>query len=247
MKRKTEYSVKQLADAFRPVYDGFFYAAYAVTGNDRAAEKALIRAMLRFNGEISEKEVIRAALEVASENEFPVNFDASLGEDERAGALGEWISCQSDEFRRAVTLRFGIGLDVRGTAAAMGISGAKVRKMLETAVKSASRYSGRTNPEKALQKICETDRSEARLAPDYNTLIRALENRRASGEGETGKKRNLRSVFNGFTAVVALLVLTALIWICVLLAGYFRETYLTRQAEGSASLKTVTEDVHAGV
>ena len=246
MKKQTEYTVKQLAEAFRPYYEECFYTAYAVVGNDRAAEKALIRAMLRYKGEVSEKEIVRAALEVKAENPCPVNFDCPLGEDARAGTLGEWLSNQSDELRRAVALRYRCGLDARETAEAMGISGAKLRKMLDTALRHASKR-GRASPESALAGICRMERKEARLAPDFNTLIRALENRRASGDDETVHRKKLRGALNGLLTAAALLILAAVIWICVLLASYFRESYANSHGRSSANETTVTEDVHARV
>lgn len=247
MKKSEPITVKRISEIYRPIYRKLYFMAYAVTGNDRSAERALIQTMLLANRADAEKEIVRRAMEARSEAGEAVNFDCLTGDEDDGDAVTEALCVLSDEERRAVMLRYGLSLSVREIAEATDSTAGKVKKRLESALSEVSRSVKAADAERMISRVCAKEISASQLAPDFGTVLRAAENQLSSSAEPVKKGRRIRGTVNWLTAVAALVILGVMLWACAILLDYFRQTYDETKSTQVGIETTVTEDIDARV
>ncbi len=243
MNVKNGGTLKRMTEEYREIYNELFYIAYAVTGNDRAAEEALISVMLDPSsvsdprGRVTERALsIRSS--AAAEQNFLCFLDSPT---DTPNALADWLSGESDETRRCVMLKYGCSLSVSDIATATDMPSALVRRALLNARKSAERFS--RGAEKALIALCAREISKNSFAPDFNSLLRAAE---AHGEafGKNAARKPVKSAASWILAAVMLIALGIVIWMSAVMLDYYREKNkeLTPQTVGHVIIAREVRD-----
>ena len=247
MKKSEPITVKRLSEIYRSSYRKLFFMAYAVAGNERGAERALIQTMLSASPGDAEREIIRRAMEVRSEGGESVDFDCLIGGEDENDPLSDALCLMSEEDRRLVMLRCGLRLSVRETAEAVGIAPGRVRRRLER-VFSELRASARcAEPERALSRLCVKEMQASELAPDFGTVLRAAENQLSASAEPVKRVRRVRGTVSWISAIAALILLGIMLWVCAILLDYFRQTYQEPESVQVGMITTITEDSDARV
>ncbi len=222
MKAQNGVSLRRMTEEYKEIYNELFYIAYAVTGNDRAAEEALIRVMLDPSAVNDPRgRVTKTALSVRAASAAEQNFYCFLDSPTDApNALADWLSGESDETRRCVMLKYGCFLSVSDIAVATDMPAALVRRALANARKSAERFTRR--PEKALASLCAREISKNSSAPDFNSILRAAE---AHGEAfnKNEARKPVKSAVSWVIAAVMLIALGVIIWLSAVMLDYYRD------------------------
>ncbi len=242
MSARESVSMKEIAQRYRDSYRGMYYAACAIMGSERAAERALVSAMIDDRGDDMEglKRHALAELEEARGESF---FSCLSGDIDETDELYEWLLMEADDTRRAVMLRYGLHMSVREIALAMDKSAAHVRRMLETVRKAALRRAG-NEAEGRIAGICRREIASSPIAPDYGTILRAVENRLKTDGRSLPARRRVRGVVSYLAALVLLLVLGGMLWTSAILLDYYRQTY-QQDAETIQTAEPVTEGYNA--
>lgn len=244
MNEKETISMKEIAQRYRDSYRSMYYAAYAITGNERAAERALVSAMIDGRGDDRER-VKRHALAELEEARSESFFSCLSGEIDETDELYDWLVLEADDTRRAVMLRYGLSMSGREIALVMNKGAAYVRRTLEATRKIALRRAG-SEAEKRIAAICRREIASSPIAPDYGTILRAVENRLKAGGRSAPAQHRVRGAVSNLVALVLLLVLGAMIWASTILLDYYRQTYQQEQRlETIQTAEPVTEGYNA--
>lgn len=223
MSAKETIPMKEIAQRYRDSYRGMYYAACAITGSERAAERALVSAMIDGRGDDLER-VKRHALAELEEGRGESFFACLSGEIDETDELHDWLVLEADDTRRAVMLRYGLGMNGREIALVMDKSAAYVRRTLEAARKTALRRAG-SGAEGRIAAICRREIASSPIAPDYSTILRAVENRLKTDGHALPARHRVRGAVSYLVALALLLVLGAMIWASTILLDYYRQTY----------------------
>ncbi len=244
MSAKQAISMKEIAQRYRDSYRGMYYAACAITGSERTAERALVSAMLDGRGDDLER-VKRHALAELEEGRGESFFSCLSGEIDETDELYDWLVLQADDTRRAVMLRYGLGMNGREIALVMDKSAAYVRRTLEAARKTALRRAG-SEAEGRIAAICRREIASSPIAPDYGTVLRAVENRLKTNGHALPARHRVRGAVSYLVALALLLVLGTMIWASTILLDYYRQTYQQEQkAETTQTAEPMTEGYNA--
>ena len=247
MKKSEPITVKRLSEIYRASYRRLYFMAYAVAGNERAAERALIQTMLSAAPGDAEREIVRRAMEARGEGEESVDFDCLIGGEDENDPISDALCLMSEEDRRLVMLKCGLKLTAREMAEVLGISPGRVKKRLER-VFSEIRASARcADTERALIRLCAKEMQASELAPDFGTVLRAAENQLSASAEPVKRVRRIRGTVSWFSAIAALIVLGIMLWVCAILLDYFRQTYQETRSVQVGIITTITEDSDARV
>jgi len=243
MKKKNGFNFRSMAFRYEEIYRDLFVYAYAITGNDRTAETALVSSMVLPISEHEDFEkaafenLKRCAIETASNNAFDENFTCFDADFESMDSLNEWISEIADDEKRIILLRYGVELANREIAVALGSTYAKIRETVERLKAEGARHvkhGQKIVP--ALRKLSRKELEKTDASPDFNTLLRACENLLRTETEKSRKRKPMKRLVSWAFAAVAMIFLLSMIWISTVLISYFREAW---REETGAKTETV--------
>ncbi|MBQ3079948.1 MAG: sigma-70 family RNA polymerase sigma factor [Clostridia bacterium] len=230
MRNDREKNLKYIADLYRQLYREMFACAYAVTGNDRTAETALINAMCMrvSNDEDTAKNALenvkRCAVYILKTTPAEINYNCLEADFTNTDPFSEWLTGLKEEDRRAVMLKYGLGFKTREISGILAVSQQQVRSIFERIRQEGAKYhSSAKKMSSALKKLCQKEITGASFAPDYNSVIRAVEKLNESGEKKEKFINPIGRVVSWMIAIAAMGVMIAIIWMCAVMMGYYRD------------------------
>lgn len=224
-------------DAYRQLYT----AAFAVTGSEADAEKALCALFTREKRVKGMKalmaETVNEALFLASCNKDAGEF--SCLDDGGDSRLELRLQEEDDLSRRIAFLHYGCGLNEKQTAQAVRQKAATVRAMLRH-IKAVCNDTVPGKGEKQLIILCRKELCAGVNAPGENNFIRILE-KYIEEEPQTGDEgRTRRKIVTGFVAFILLAAIVILTWLGGVMLDYYRTVLDRKEAIG-------TEETYGGI
>lgn len=229
MKKNANISIRFIESAYRQRFRALFSSSYLITGNERKSESILMKVMLsnpmpeeKDFDEIEDRIRELSLKEASPEDSALFSFSGDM-----TGVslpLSEWILTLDEKKARTLVLKYALDLSVKEISALTGDKPEKVRAILERGkVRAYNQARGQKGALTLLKNASREVASTACFPPDFSAILRSVERIIEDKSSQQQRSFSVKPVISWLVTGILMLLITAIIWMSVVLIDYFRE------------------------
>lgn len=229
MKKNKNVSIRFIESAYRQNFKSLFSAAYLITGNERKAESIMMKVMLSYPmpedkdfDDISDRIKELSIKEASPEDSALFSFSGDMTS--VSLPLSEWILTLDEKKARTLVLRYALDLSVKEISSITMDKPEKIRAILERGkVRAFNQAKSQKSAVSLLKAAASEVSGTACFPPDFSAILRSVERIIEDKNAHEQRSFSVKPVISWLVTGILMLMITAIIWMSVVLIDYFRD------------------------